>query len=115
MLTLPSIVGVDPRGIGLSTPLKCDIDLWNERVSRFPTTEAQFNKLVEHNKAVGESCLKLSGNLLKHVDTASVARDHEAVRQALGDDKLNLAGFSYALSSLHNTQNYFQIVSVVSF
>jgi pimeloyl-ACP methyl ester carboxylesterase len=51
--------------------------------------------LVQLNKAVGESYLKLSGNLLKHVDTISVARDHEAVRQALGDEKLNLAGFSY--------------------
>ena len=95
MLNLTSIVGVDPRGIGLSTPIKCDIDLWNERVSRFPKTEAEFNKLVEHDKAVGESCLKLTGKLLKHMDTASVARDHEAVRQALGDDRLNLLAFSY--------------------
>lgn len=79
----------------MSTPIKCDIDLWNKRISRFPKTEAEFNKLVEHDTAVGESCLKLSGDLLKHVDTISVARDHEAVRQALGDDKLNLLGFSY--------------------
>lgn len=64
-------------------------------MSRFPQTEADFDKLVQHNKAVGESCLKLSGNIVKHVDTTSVARDFEAIRQALGDDKLNFLAFSY--------------------
>ena len=88
-------VGPDPRGIGQSTPIKCDVDLFNERVSRYPQTEADFNKLVQHNKAFGESCLKLSGDIVKHVDTASVARDFEAVRQALGDGKLNLLAISY--------------------
>ncbi|KAF2151617.1 hypothetical protein K461DRAFT_286629 [Myriangium duriaei CBS 260.36] len=89
------IIGVDPRGIGTSTPLQCDLDIFNERVSYAPKTEADFAKLVAHNKAVGESCLKLSGNLTRHMDTVSVARDFEAVRIAAGGEKMNFLALSY--------------------
>ena len=37
----------------------------------------------------------MSGDIVKYVDTTSVARDFDAVRQALGDDKLNFLAFSY--------------------
>lgn len=75
--------------------MKCDIDLWNKRVSLLPKTEAEFDQLVEYNKALGESCLKLSGNLVRHIDTMSVARDFETARIALGSEKFNYLGFSY--------------------
>lgn len=68
------LVGLDPRGVGLSSPVQCDADIWNERVSLFPTDEAEFEKLVAHNKAFGESCLNLTGNLLYYVDTKSVGK-----------------------------------------
>ncbi|KAF2490106.1 hypothetical protein BU16DRAFT_553292 [Lophium mytilinum] len=89
------IVAPDPRGIGSSTPIRCDPDIYNERVTTFPTTTAEFEKLVAHNKALGESCRNLTGPLFDHVDTTSVARDLEAVRLALGGEKLNYLGFSY--------------------
>ena len=95
VLTYSQPVGLDPRGIGSSTPIKCDIDLFNERVSLFPQTETDFTKLVQDNTAVGESCIKLSGNIVRHMDTRSVTRDHDAVRQALGSDKFNFLAFSY--------------------
>jgi pimeloyl-ACP methyl ester carboxylesterase len=88
-------VALDPRGMGLSTPIQCSIDLWNERASLFPTTQSEFDELVSHNKALGESCIELSGNIVKHVDTVSVAKDFEAVRLALGGEKFNYLGFSY--------------------
>ncbi|KAK3675838.1 hypothetical protein LTR78_004479 [Recurvomyces mirabilis] len=89
------LIAVDPRGLGLSTPIQCDTDLWNERLSYFPKTEAEFDRMVQHNIALGKSCLELTGNLLFHVDTLSIARDFEAVRIANGDDKFNFVGFSY--------------------
>ena len=36
------IIGLDPRGIGMSTPINCDSSIWNERVSYFPSDEACF-------------------------------------------------------------------------
>jgi pimeloyl-ACP methyl ester carboxylesterase len=89
------LVGIDPRGTGPSALIKCDPTLWNERVSLFPKTQAEFDKLIAHNKAVGESCLKLTGPLLGFVDTTSVVHDFEAVRLALGEDKMNYFGYSY--------------------
>ncbi|EXJ53555.1 uncharacterized protein A1O5_13226 [Cladophialophora psammophila CBS 110553] len=57
--------------------------------------EAEFEEMVKHNRAFGQSCLDLSGDLFKHVDTTSVAKDMEAIRAALNDGKLNWLGGSY--------------------
>ena len=89
------IIGMDPRGTGTSTPVRCDPDVWNEDVSRFPRDEAGFAQLRAHTQAVGESCLRLTGPLLGHLDTVSVARDMERVRLALGGEPLNFLGLSY--------------------
>ncbi|KAK4962548.1 hypothetical protein LTR10_000174 [Elasticomyces elasticus] len=89
------LIALDPRGIGSSSPIQCDVDLWNERISLFPKTESDFNRLVHHNKAFGNSCLEKSGKLLYHMDTKSVARDFEAIRIALGDEPINFLGLSY--------------------
>jgi pimeloyl-ACP methyl ester carboxylesterase len=89
------VIGMDPRGVGTSTPVRCDPAIWNAAVSLFPGDQAAFDRLVAHNQALGESCLRLSGPLLGHVDTVSAARDLESVRAALGDGKLNYLGLSY--------------------
>lgn len=89
------IIGIDPRGIGLSTPVKCDPDLWNKRVSLFPDTEESYRNMVDHYAAVYDSCRKLTGPLIEHVDTINVAKDLEAVRVALDDEPMNWLGLSY--------------------
>ncbi|KAJ5095312.1 hypothetical protein NUU61_004668 [Penicillium alfredii] len=89
------IIGLDPRGVGLSSPIKCDPDIYNERVSPYPTTNSGLDALVKKYKSLGESCLKKSGSLVKHMDSVSVAKDLEAIRAALGDGKLNYLGLSY--------------------
>src|SRR5829696_6443807 len=89
------IVGMDPRGVGTSTPVRCDPGIWNEVVSWFPRDETTFAQLREHYRAFGESCLRLTGPLLAHLDTTSAARDLESVRVALGEGKLNFLGLSY--------------------
>ena len=89
------IIGFDPRGIGLSTPVMCDPDLWNQRNTYFPTSEKEYDAMVALNKAQWESCANLTGPLLYNVDTLSVVKDIEALRIALGDEKLNFLGVSY--------------------
>lgn len=85
---------MDPRGVGLSTPIVCDENIWAERVTYFPQTREEYDAMVAHNKRFGESCLELTGDLLGFMDTISVAKDMEAVRVALGED-LNYLGLSY--------------------
>ena len=89
------IVGMDPRGVGASTRVRCDPAIWNQVVSWFPRDETSFAQLQEHYRAFGESCLRLTGPLLGHLDTTNVARDLESVRAALGEGKLNFLGLSY--------------------
>jgi len=89
------LIGLDPRGVGLSSPVRCDPTLLNRQVSLFPKDQAEFDRLVARNKALGRSCRQLTGPLLDHVDTVSDARDLEALRQALGAGKLNYLGLSY--------------------
>lgn len=89
------IIGLDPRGVGESYPIKCDPNMWNERANLFPTTEEEYEKLLDHNKAFGESCAKLTGNLFNHLDTAHVVEDFELFRRAINNGGLNFFAFSY--------------------
>jgi pimeloyl-ACP methyl ester carboxylesterase len=91
------IVGPDPRGVGLSSPLECDPELWTtaSHLSLFPEDEFSYNQLVKSWELAGKSCAEKSGEMLNHVDTASVAKDFEAIRLALGDEPMNFIGFSY--------------------
>jgi hypothetical protein len=63
------IIGLDPRGVALSHKVECDMSIYAERVSLFPQTEDEFDKLVDKNKRLGNSCRKLTGPLFEHVDT----------------------------------------------
>ncbi|KAM0429732.1 hypothetical protein ACHAPT_006338 [Fusarium lateritium] len=89
------IVGLDPRGAGFSTPVQCDPDIFNERVATFVEDEAGYKKLLNYSRRLGESCTKLTGPLINHLDSIHVAKDHELVRRALGSPKFNLLGLSY--------------------
>ncbi|MFF7183173.1 alpha/beta fold hydrolase [Streptomyces sp. NPDC008121] len=90
------IIGFDPRGVGMSTPaVRCDPGLWNKPVSLFPSSPAAYARLEAKYAAFGESCLRMTGPLLAHLDTVSVARDLEVVRERLGEGKLSFLGLSY--------------------
>jgi pimeloyl-ACP methyl ester carboxylesterase len=89
------MIGMDPRGVGTSTLVQCDPDAYNQLATLFPSTEAQFDQLASWARAWGQSCLERTGPLLGQVDTRSAARDMEALRQALGEGKLNFLGLSY--------------------
>ncbi|CAG9982167.1 unnamed protein product [Clonostachys byssicola] len=89
------IICPDPRGVGISSPISCDASLWNHLPSLFPKNEEEYQRLLDTSKAFASSCLELSGDLVRHVDTMSVVHDIEALRLALGDGKLNWLGISY--------------------
>jgi pimeloyl-ACP methyl ester carboxylesterase len=89
------IVGIDPRGVAASTPVKCLLPASPPGFTLFPRTKRQFRQMVQHNRALGRSCLRETGTLLGHVDTVSVARDLEAVRIGLRTPKVNWFGLSY--------------------
>ncbi|KAF5631734.1 tripeptidyl aminopeptidase [Fusarium sp. NRRL 52700] len=89
------IIGLDPRGAGISSPVKCDPKVFNKRVKTFVTTDEEYDALFNYSRRLGESCANLTGPLIEHLDSVHVAKDHEVVRKALGADKFNYLGLSY--------------------
>lgn len=88
------IIGVDLRGTGFSDPLDCNGT--QGFANLYPDTDSAAAQLVASNRAFRRSCLELTGSpLFDYMDTASIARDHEAVRQALGGEKITWFGQSY--------------------
>jgi len=89
------IVGMDPRGVGRSTPVICAQDLVDARPSPLIETERAYVAAVAFNRRLALDCAIRTGPGFAHVDTGSVVRDMEAVRQALGEDKISFYGASY--------------------
>jgi pimeloyl-ACP methyl ester carboxylesterase len=90
------IVSFDPRGQAASHPVLCDGDLAAEQGALlFPSSSTEYRQLRRVNKALGESCRELTGPLAGHVDTASVVRDMDAVRAAIGESTISYYGVSY--------------------
>lgn len=89
------LVSFDPRGTNRSNPVRCDADLVAELPNLVPETGARLADVEAYSRALGDSCREHTGPLLDHVDSASVARDIDAIRAALGEKKLTLVGVSY--------------------
>jgi pimeloyl-ACP methyl ester carboxylesterase len=94
------IVGFDPRGVGGSTPaLQCNTDAEND--ADRADTEVDFSPagvahIEDTEKQFVQRCLdKMGGEFLANVGTASVVKDLDALRVAVGDDKLTYLGYSY--------------------
>jgi pimeloyl-ACP methyl ester carboxylesterase len=89
----------DPRGVGLSAPVRCSADVAGlERYLRLdpePDDQGEVEKFSTTTDTFTAGCLKASGpELLGNVDTESTVRDLELIRQALGE-QLTYMGFSY--------------------
>ncbi|MFF3850847.1 alpha/beta hydrolase [Streptomyces sp. NPDC002328] len=89
------LIGFDPRGVGSSTPVTCPAPLHDPAVGAFPGTPAAYATLKRFNRAAGKACRAATGPLIDHVDTASVVSDVEALRRALGAEKISWLGLSY--------------------
>jgi pimeloyl-ACP methyl ester carboxylesterase len=93
------IIGFDPRGVGRSDPVKCissqDQDASFGAVPD-PLSQAAYDEIVKLNEKIADGCEKKYGAAqLATFATAQAAKDMDAIRTAVGDDKLNYLGFSY--------------------
>ncbi|HWV15442.1 MAG TPA: alpha/beta hydrolase [Cellvibrio sp.] len=93
------LIGFDPRGVGLSEPLSCDISYEqaaaNGLLNPFPLTDEQERQKLETDNFVNSQCAAHAGAIIHHMSTADVARDLELMRRAVGDKLLNYVGYSY--------------------
>ncbi|MET8763862.1 alpha/beta hydrolase [Lentzea sp. NPDC004782] len=89
------IVTWDQRGVGRSNEVRCSAEILSRRPGDYPANEQQYRNLVAYNAELGADCRKHTGPLFDHLDTTNVVRDLDAVRGALGEEKISLFGSSY--------------------
>ncbi|AGZ49394.1 alpha/beta hydrolase [Mycobacterium kansasii] len=94
------LVGFDPRGVASSRPaLWCNSDADNDRLRAEPQVDyspAGVARIEEETRQFVSRCVaKMGKKFLANVGTVNVAKDLDAIRAALGDDKLTYLGYSY--------------------
>ncbi|MEU8322469.1 alpha/beta fold hydrolase [Nonomuraea sp. NPDC048881] len=90
------VVGFDPRGVGRSHPVTCSLELAQQAPDPLSIKDqAGWDALLAFNRRYGEDCRRRTGPLFDNVHTGYVIRDLDALRAALGDDKLTYYGVSY--------------------
>ena len=104
------IVGFDPRGVGASKPaVRCltdaeidqyraqpDVDYNPDGTPGVDYSAAGVQQNEDAVKRVVQQCVdKVGTNFLANVGTANVVRDLDALRSALGENKLTYLGYSY--------------------
>ena len=92
------LVGFDPRGVGQSSPVRCQSPQQEDQNNSLDSvlddpTEKQA--MINAEEAVAAGCEQRSARILPFVDTESVAKDLDQIRAALGDAKITFLGFSY--------------------
>ncbi len=92
-----NIIGFDPRGVGSSVPaLHCDPSFFaGVRPDYIPANARAEQALIHRAKAYAAGCGKRFGWLLPYLTTENTARDMDAIRAALGQQKISYFAYSY--------------------
>nr|WP_179646492.1 alpha/beta hydrolase [Spinactinospora alkalitolerans] len=91
------VVAFDPRGVGASTPaLTCDPGHFDPvRPDTVPHDAADEDALLDRAADYARSCRAANGDLLEHATTVDSAHDMDAIRAALGVERIDYLGYSY--------------------
>jgi pimeloyl-ACP methyl ester carboxylesterase len=94
------LVGFDPRGVANSTPaVWCNSDADNDRLRADPQVDYSpegVAHIESETKDFVQRCVdKMGKEFLANVGTTNVVKDLDAMRAALGDEKLTYLGYSY--------------------
>ena len=92
------IVGFDPRGVGLSSPVECLSASFKDEINAAeptPRTPQEVDEALDLSEEVGDGCEDKYGDELGNFNTTYTARDMDRLREALGDEQLTYLGYSY--------------------
>ncbi|MEV4129214.1 alpha/beta hydrolase [Nocardia sp. NPDC049707] len=91
---LYDLIGMDPRGVGRSTPVDCGWPIGDSFQSAGADL-ARFGESVATQADLAARCLATDNGMLPHVTTRNTARDIDLIRTLLGEDRINYFGMSY--------------------
>jgi pimeloyl-ACP methyl ester carboxylesterase len=91
------VVGIDPRGVGGSTPVTCKNSQSPPAYPRvpFPYSHKQIRVQLRFDRYFRHVCATGANRIIDHMSTADTARDMDLIRQALGEERLSYYGISY--------------------
>ncbi len=92
------VVGLDPRGVGRSSPVECLTDSELDELAAAaatPETADEEQRIIEVSRLPGEGCTRAAADTLPHLGTVDSARDLDIARSVVGDDLFNYVGSSY--------------------
>ena len=83
-------------GVGQSAEIDCGDNFDSfYAVDHSPDDEAEVEENFAASRAFAEGCTERSAELLPHVSSRTTVQDMDAIRTALGEEKLSYLGFSY--------------------
>ena len=93
------VIGFDPRGVGHSTPVTCELTPEQQARGAFASyahTSADVVREAGYARSIAEQCATSpTAKMLPHTTTANTARDMDLIRKALGERKISFFGASY--------------------
>ncbi|MFE0173386.1 alpha/beta hydrolase [Streptomyces sp. NPDC059002] len=91
------VIGFDPRGVGRSRPaLNCRPGHFAPvRPASVPGTHTLERAQLARARAFAHACSAKYTDLLPFIDTVSTAKDMDAIRGALGTERITYFGYSY--------------------
>ena len=93
------LVGFDPRGIARSTAVRCfgNPKQWAPYFTpfSFPITPEEADQWEAADRYLDAACAQRGTKIIDYMSTANVARDMDLLRQAVGDEMMTYAGYSY--------------------
>lgn len=88
------LIGFDPRGTGASTQLSIEVTPTTAAFDSRPP-DAAFEAMAADMRERELGCRRAGGTLRPHINTRNTARDMDAIRVALGEEKTSFLGYAY--------------------
>lgn len=89
------LVTFDPRGVGASSPVRCDEGRDPRRAGADGTSRAGMADYLAAQEKALKRCRTEPGSVLPYIGTVNTARDLDVLRAALDEDRLHYLGYSY--------------------
>ncbi|GAB2843361.1 alpha/beta hydrolase [Streptomyces deserti] len=92
------LIGFAPRGMAPSTSVTCGLEHGDLAVSKlrpWPATDGSIAENMATARRMSDACARTGGELMKHISSATNARDLDRIQAALGERKISAWGVSY--------------------
>ncbi|QRP47755.1 alpha/beta fold hydrolase [Amycolatopsis sp. FDAARGOS 1241] len=88
------LIGFDPRGVGYSDRIDCDVD-FHADLPPTATDQEFLTAIFDANAKFNEQCAAKDPDFVQQLTTANVARDVDSIRAAMGEQNIGFYGASW--------------------